>query len=94
MTKGELTTILELYKIGRWGLDGVLTAVEAYSSASNNGKPLVSGSLPDIYAGELNECRIEAYTKLHQEYNVQIGTVRDIFCKGADFYKRLVGNDH
>ncbi len=47
MTRTELITILELYKIGRWGLDSVLSAVDAYSSTSNGSKPIVSGSLHD-----------------------------------------------
>jgi hypothetical protein len=24
---------------------------------------------------------------LHEQYNLEEGTVRDIFCKGADWYK-------
>jgi hypothetical protein len=47
----------------------------------------VSKSLPDHYAGELNTNRIKAYRLLHEQYNLEEGTVRDIFCKGADWYK-------
>ena len=47
----------------------------------------VSKSLPDHYAGELNTKRIKAYRLLHEQYNLDEGTVRDIFCKGADWYK-------
>ena len=47
----------------------------------------VSKSLPDHYAGELNTKRIKAYRLLHEQYNLEEGTVRDIFCKGADWYK-------
>ena len=47
----------------------------------------VSKSLPDHYAGELNTKRIKAYKMLHEQYNLEEGTVRDIFCKGADWYK-------
>ena len=47
MTKGELITILELYKRGRWNLEGVLTAVDAYSSALIAAKPIVSGAVCD-----------------------------------------------
>ena len=50
-------------------------------------KAHVSKSLPDHYAGELNTKRIKAYKILHEQYNVEEGTVRDIFCKGADWYK-------
>ena len=46
MTQDELIKIIEMYRDGEIYMDSVLTAVEAYSSASNNGKPLVSGSLP------------------------------------------------
>ena len=44
-------------------------------------------SLPNHYAGELNTKRIKAYRLLHEQYNLEEGTVRDIFCKGADWYK-------
>ena len=50
-------------------------------------KAHVSKSLPDHYAGELNTKRIKAYKTLHEQYNLEEGTVRDIFCKGADWYK-------
>ena len=40
----------------------------------------------DIYTpGDLNTDRIAIYTKLAQDYNIEIGTVREIFCKGADW---------
>lgn len=45
MTKEQLKSRVEFYMIAG-DIDSVITAVEAYSSASNNGKPLVSGSLP------------------------------------------------
>jgi hypothetical protein len=48
----------------------------------------VSKSLPDHYAGELNTKRIKAYRLLHEKYNLEEGTVRDIFCEGADWYKK------
>jgi hypothetical protein len=47
----------------------------------------ISKSLPDHYAGELNTKRIRAYKMLHKQYNIEEGTVRDIFCSGADWYK-------
>lgn len=49
--------------------------------------PAVSKSLPDHYAGELNTNRIKTYRMLNEQYNLGEGTVRDIFCKGADWYK-------
>jgi len=47
-------------------------------------KPNVMPSLPDIYSGKLNAKRIKKYKKLAQLYNVEEGTVRDIFCSGAE----------
>lgn len=43
----------------------------------------------DIYSGELNTERIKQYKKLAELYNVQESTVRDIFCKGADWALKL-----
>jgi hypothetical protein len=39
----------------------------------------------DIYGGKLNLERISAYKELAKEYRLQEGTVRDIFCKGAEW---------
>jgi hypothetical protein len=39
----------------------------------------------DIYVGSLNNERIAAYKELAKEYNLREGTVRDIFCKGAEW---------
>ncbi len=41
VTKNDLKKLLLDYKIGHIRMHTVLDAVEAYSSASNNGKPLV-----------------------------------------------------
>lgn len=46
--------------------------------------------LPDHYSGCLNNKRIKAYKTLHEQYNLEEGTVRDIFCKGADWYKEQI----
>ena len=40
---------------------------------------------PDIYSGDLNRTRIRKYRKIAKYYNIEVGTVRDIFCKGADW---------
>lgn len=48
MTKDSLIQIIKDCEEGKVSADAVLTAVETYSSASNNGKPIVSGSLPEI----------------------------------------------
>jgi hypothetical protein len=53
----------------------------------------VSGSLPDIYSGELNTERIKQYKHLAKGYNVSESTVRDIFCRGAEWYKHILSND-
>ena len=50
----------------------------------------VMRSLPDIYSGKLNTMRIKKYKKLAEEYNISEGTVRDIFCKGADWHKEVL----
>lgn len=39
----------------------------------------------DIYSNELNTERISVYQKLAEEYNVSEGTIRDAFCKGAEW---------
>jgi hypothetical protein len=39
----------------------------------------------DIYGGKLNLERISAYKELAKEYRLREGTVRDIFCKGAEW---------
>lgn len=46
MIKERLKGIVHLWQTGRINDTDFITAVEAYSSASNNGKPIVSGSLP------------------------------------------------
>ena len=38
-----------------------------------------------IYFGELNTRCIAAYTRLAMNYNIEEGTVRDIFCAGAEW---------
>lgn len=63
-------------------LDSILKAMEEYKNQENNLK------LPDIYNGEINAIRIKEYTTLHQEYNSELSTIRDVFCKGADWYKK------
>lgn len=55
-------------------------------------------SLPDIYSnignGNLNTKRIKAYQDLKELYNLEEGTIRDIFCKGADWYKEILEKKH
>ena len=53
MTKAEMIKIVENHTYTPEDVSAILTAVEAYSSASNNGKPIVSGSLPPDTTGWL-----------------------------------------
>jgi hypothetical protein len=39
----------------------------------------------DIYTGKLNTERIKKYQKLAEDFTIEEGTVRDIFCKGAEW---------
>lgn len=43
--------------------------------------------LPDIYEGKTNTARIKAYRKLKELWNVDEGTIRDLFCAGAEWYR-------
>lgn len=65
MDKGFLIEILQMYKDGDQSLEAVLTAVDEYSSASNNGKPIVSGSLPCRF------CDVEFTDEYDLEAHVQ-----------------------
>jgi hypothetical protein len=38
-----------------------------------------------IYEGKLNEERISKYLKIAEEYSISESSVRDIFCKGAEW---------
>jgi len=66
MTKGELQGKLIEYKTGLITLTDCLTAVEAYSSASNNGKPLVMRSLPP--ASEIEQALNLAQAEIRAMY--------------------------
>jgi len=46
--------------------------------------------LPDIYYPPYNKQRIKKYTKLLEEYSIDKETAREVFCKGADWYKELI----
>lgn len=52
MTRDKLIRQIGRYAGGEIDINELLTAVEAYSSASNNCKPLVSGALPLVEALE------------------------------------------
>lgn len=77
--------IIELIKEDSWYNIPVENTVDKIFSIL-----CVSKSLPDHYAGELNTKRIKVYKMLHEQYNLEEGTVRDIFCKGADWYKEQI----
>ena len=57
---------------------------------SINRELLNKRKLPDHYSGELNTVRIKTYTVLSEDYRADVSTVREIFCKGADWYKSLL----
>lgn len=61
---------------------------EMYASLFN--KETNDKRLPDAYSGKLNEGRIKAYKQIAEGYNIEEGTVRDIFSKGIDWYKSLL----
>jgi hypothetical protein len=54
MTKDELMRVVDCNTETFDNYNAIMTAVEAYSSASNNGKPIVSGSLPLSDADKLD----------------------------------------
>lgn len=57
MTKLQLMNMISGYKNGFVSFEAIETAVEAYSSANNNGKLLVSGALPDTKARSCSNCQ-------------------------------------
>ena len=57
---------------------------------SINRELLNKRKLPDHYSGKLNTVRIKTYTVLSEDYRADVSTVREIFCKGADWYKSLL----
>ena len=62
-----------------WTDEMVLQAMHAYASQV--------AEAVDVYSGDLNTERIKQYRLLHEQYNISESTVRDIFCKGIDWYK-------
>lgn len=48
MTKNQLKKIVDKHTTCASDYEAIWRAVEAYSSASNNGKPLVSRQLPSV----------------------------------------------
>ena len=71
MTKDKLLDIIHGYKRNEISWDSVLTAVEAYSSASNNGKPIVSGSLgfDEGYSKGYSDATKEACKEIREHYH-------------------------
>ncbi len=97
MTKDKLLDIIHGYKRNEISWDSVLTAVEAYSSASNNGKPLVSGSLPSddvplmIWANVYNPIKTDSWDLHHTEASAvknSIGAKTHCYV-----HESLLGND-
>jgi hypothetical protein len=48
--------------------------------------PVPELNIPDPYQGILNEKRIKEYKRLTGLYNLQPGTIRDIFSAGVDWF--------
>lgn len=48
ITRADIIKDLHDWKNGNMGLNALMDAIDRYSSASNNGKPLVGGSLPHL----------------------------------------------
>lgn len=51
-----------------------------------------SNKFPDPYAGHLNTERIKAYRRLSELYDIDESTIRDVFCRGVDWYKEKAEN--
>ena len=49
--------------------------------------------LPNIYEGKLNTSRIKEYKELTTLYNIDKGTIAQIFNRGADWYKKIIENN-
>ena len=67
MTKAELFEVIEYNTVTLSHQRAIKTAVEAYSSASNDGKPLVSGSLPVSAVELLTEVRHRLLVDIDQD---------------------------
>jgi len=79
--------------VEQWGnaivpISEMVTWLKEYASQFK--QPVQSNVLPQIYEGKLNTERIKRYEKLHEEFNIEEGTVRRIFCEGCDWYKSLM----
>ena len=66
MTRAELNKIIDRHTVCPGDYEAILTAVEAYSSASNNAKPDVSGSLPFVH--DVIESRIKHFESIYHTY--------------------------
>lgn len=75
----QLTENINVYIKEKHNQDECIGFIAGFK-ASENIKPL------DPYANDLNTKRIKAYKLLAEMYNVHESTVRDIFCKGIDWY--------
>ena len=71
MRKEDLITALWAYKGGSKSITDILTAVDAYSSASNGAKPDVSGALP------LDELDSAAERYLIPNYFTDVPTIEE-----------------
>jgi len=73
MTRDELIKECVKYKHSNINIQQLLTAVEAYSSASNNGKPIVSGSLRAAEKLGFDSINVECHV-CKNRYNIPLGS--------------------
>jgi len=66
MTRAEFIKIVENHTYTPEDVDAIITAVDAYSLASNDGKPIVSGSLPPVHS--VIESRIKHFENIYHTY--------------------------
>ena len=68
--------------------EGYLDAIETL--VNENSELTKYLNFADPYKGDLNSERIKTYKRISEDYNVEEGTVRDIFSKGIDWYKSII----
>lgn len=93
MTKAELFEVIEYNTVTLSHQRAIKTAVEAYSSASNSGKPIVSGSLPPDEFADMLLRDFEISTFDNGDLCWQLAGTKQNYTSG-EIYKILSGNDH
>jgi len=85
MTKDELKTLLRTYMYDE-DVTIVMSAVEAYSSASNNGKPITIGSADILLLTDEVKSEVKRLWQLPSDYNSspKVAAVKLIMKIGKD----------